>query len=146
MEKVRHLEVRTLLLQDQVDRGLIQVAKTAGQTNPADMCTKNLDGQKLTSGNGAPLPLCFKGARHVLAPQLHVKYKHDMDEQHLVWRSITTLLGNYDLYTTIGWKANAAGVAEILLKLEPMLVVIVPWVVSNYSPTCREENLNNGET
>ena len=32
--KVRHLEVRTLWLQDQVDRGLVQIAKIAGENQP----------------------------------------------------------------------------------------------------------------
>ena len=109
------------------------------------MCTKNLDGRKLQEM--AHLCRCvLKAPGTCLRRSCTVKSKHDLDEQHLVWRSITTPLGSYDLYTTIGWKANAAGVAEILLKLEPMLVVIVPWVVSNYSLTCREDILNNGET
>ena len=68
--KVRHLEVRTLWQQDQVDRGLIQVAKVAGQTNPADVCTKYLDGRRLQEMLSL-LPLRFTGGRHVLAPQLH---------------------------------------------------------------------------
>ena len=50
VEKVRHLEVRTLWLQDQVDRGLIQVAKIEGQTNPAEVCTKYF-----------PIALCTRG-------------------------------------------------------------------------------------
>ena len=68
--KVRHLEVRTLWLQDQVYRGLSQVAKVAGQTNPSDVCTKYLDGRRLQEMLSL-LPLCFTGGRHVLAPQLH---------------------------------------------------------------------------
>ena len=44
VRKVRHLEVRTVWQQDQVDRGLSQVA---GQTKPADVCTKYLDGRRL---------------------------------------------------------------------------------------------------
>ena len=67
--KIRHLEVRTLWLQDQVDRGLIEVAKIAGQTNPADVCTKYLEGRKLQEMLSL-LPLCCTGGRHVLAPQL----------------------------------------------------------------------------
>ena len=70
VRKVRHLEVRTLWPQDEVDRGLIQVAKIAGQTNPADVCTKYLDGRRLQEMLSL-LPLCFTGGRHVLAPQLH---------------------------------------------------------------------------
>ena len=62
-------EVVTLWLQDQVDRGLIQVAKIAGQTNSAEVCTKYLDGRGLQEMLSL-LPLCFTGGRHVLAPQL----------------------------------------------------------------------------
>ena len=65
--KVRHLEVRTLWLQDQVDRGLIQVAKIVGQTIA---CIKFFDGRTLQEMLSL-LPLCFTGGRHALAPQLH---------------------------------------------------------------------------
>ena len=65
--KVRHLEVRTLWLQDQVDRGLIQVAKIVGQTIA---CTKYFDGRTLQEMLSL-LPLCFTGGRHALGPQLH---------------------------------------------------------------------------
>ena len=68
--KVRHLEVRTLWLQDQVDRVLVQIAKIAGETNPADVCTKHLDGRKLRDMLSI-LPLCFEHGRHALCPQLH---------------------------------------------------------------------------
>ena len=68
--KVRHLEVRTLCLQDQVDCGIVQVAKIAGQTNPADVCTKYLDKRRLQEMLSLLL-LCFTSGRHVLAPHLH---------------------------------------------------------------------------
>ena len=68
--KVRRLEVRTLWLQDQVDRGLVQIAKIAGETKPTDVCTKYLDGRKLRDMLSI-LPLCFEHGRHALAPQLH---------------------------------------------------------------------------
>ena len=68
--KVRHLEVRTLWLQAQVDRRLVQMAKIAGEPNPADVCTKYLDGRKLRDMLSI-LPLCFEHGRHALAPQLH---------------------------------------------------------------------------
>ena len=38
--KVKHLETRTLWVQDQVDRGRIQMRKVPGDTNPADVLTE----------------------------------------------------------------------------------------------------------
>ena len=67
--KVRHLEVRTLWLQDQVDRGIVKINKVSGQTNPADVCTKYLEGRRMQELLGQ-LPLHFTAGRHCLAPEL----------------------------------------------------------------------------
>ena len=65
--KVRHLEVRTLWQQYQVDRGRIRPKKVDGATNSADVCTKYLDAARLTSLL-AELPVSFAEGRHPLAP------------------------------------------------------------------------------
>lgn len=67
--KVRHLEVRTLWLQDQVEHGGTRIMKIPGDTNTADVCTKYLEGQRLQQLLDH-LPLSFVTGRHVLAPQL----------------------------------------------------------------------------
>ena len=67
--KVRHLEVRTLWLQDQVDRGFVKMYKINGLSNPADICTKYLDGRRLQVLLNS-LPLCITEGRHRLAPEL----------------------------------------------------------------------------
>ena len=67
--KVRHLEVRTLWLQDQVDRGIVMINKVCGQNNPADVCTKYLDGRRLQEFL-EQLPLQVATGRHEIAPEL----------------------------------------------------------------------------
>ena len=67
--KVRHLEVRTLWLQDQVDRGIVKINKVSGQTNPADVCTKYLEGRRMQELL-EQLPLHFTAGRHSLVPEL----------------------------------------------------------------------------
>ena len=68
--KVRHLEVRTLWLQDQVDRSWSRSPRSRVKPKPADVCTKCLDGRKLRDMLSI-LPLCFEHGRHAFAPQLH---------------------------------------------------------------------------
>ena len=49
---------------------MVQIAKIAGETNFADVCTMYLDVRKLRDMLSI-LPLCFEHGRHALAPQLH---------------------------------------------------------------------------
>ena len=67
--KVKHLETRTLWVQDQVDRGRLQIRKIDGRINPADLLTKYLSGSRLSALLN-DLPLCFEGCRHRLAVKL----------------------------------------------------------------------------
>ena len=67
--KVKHLETRTLWVQDQVERGRLRVRKIDGEHNQADVLTKYLSGGRL-SRLLENLPVRFAGGRHELAPQL----------------------------------------------------------------------------
>ena len=61
--KVRHLETRALLVQDQVKRGRIRLSTVPGLSNPVDVFTKYLQGtriRELLSG----LPVTFEDGRH----------------------------------------------------------------------------------
>ena len=68
--KVKHLETRTLWVQDQVDRGRIGLRKICGQTNVADLLTKYLSGVKLRDLMYS-MPVMFESGRHSLAPMIH---------------------------------------------------------------------------
>ena len=70
--KVKHLETRTLWVQDKVDAGVVAIKKIGGNDNPADILTKYLSGAKLQSLLGG-LPITELGGRHSLAPQLQGK-------------------------------------------------------------------------
>ena len=67
--KVKHLDTRTLWVQDQVDRGRRKVRKIPGDTNPADLLTKFLAGPR-TQQLLARIPVQFDEGRHYLAPAL----------------------------------------------------------------------------
>ena len=67
--KVKHLETRTLWVQDQVERGRLRVRKIDGEHNQADVLTKYLSGGRL-SRFLENLPVRVAGGRHELAPQL----------------------------------------------------------------------------
>ena len=67
--KVKHLDTRTLWVQDQVARGVIQVKKVPGETNVADVLTKYLSASKLQALM-AMLPIEPREGRHPLAPKL----------------------------------------------------------------------------
>ena len=41
--KMRHLEIRDLWLQEEVDKGRLEVSKVRGDQNPADLMTKVLN-------------------------------------------------------------------------------------------------------
>ena len=67
--KVKHLETRTLWVQDKIDEGAVVVKKVGGDRNPADILTKYLSSSRLHSLL-ADLPVEELGRRHSLAPQL----------------------------------------------------------------------------
>ena len=67
--KVKHLETRTLWVQEKVDQGTIKIKKIDGNHNVADVLTKYLSAAKLQSLL-AGLPVTALEGRHPLAPQL----------------------------------------------------------------------------
>ena len=67
--KVKHLETRTLWVQDQVERKRMNVRKIDGKRNPADILTKYLAGARLSELLYS-VPIRFLEGRHSLAPQL----------------------------------------------------------------------------
>ena len=67
--QVRHIEVSTLWLQDQVNKNRIQIEKVKGTENLADPMTKhtgNIDHEVFTKGT----EIEFRKGRHELAPQV----------------------------------------------------------------------------
>ena len=70
--KVKHLETRTLWVQDKVDAGVVAIKKISGNDNPADLLTKYLASAKMQTLL-ASLPITELGGRHSLAPQLQGK-------------------------------------------------------------------------
>ena len=67
--KIKHLETRTLWVQDQVARGRIILNKIDGESNPADLLTKYLSGPKIKQLTQL-MPIRFTNGRHPLAPQV----------------------------------------------------------------------------
>ena len=67
--KVKHLETRTLWLQDHVARGSVLVRKVPGECNVADMLTKFLSANKLAQLL-EDMPVRFIGGRSRLVPAL----------------------------------------------------------------------------
>ena len=51
--RMRHIEVRDLWLQQEVAKGLVEVRKIPGETNPADLMTKHLLREALDKWPGA---------------------------------------------------------------------------------------------
>ena len=45
--KLRHVRVGLLWIQEQVEDGTVDVVKVAGEENPADLMTKNVNGTKV---------------------------------------------------------------------------------------------------
>ena len=70
--KVKHLETRTLWVQDKIDEGIVVVKKIGGDRNVADILTKYLSSPRLRSLL-AELPVAEVEGRHSLAPQLQGK-------------------------------------------------------------------------
>ena len=67
--KVKHLETRTLWVQDKVESGEVIMRKVNGNNNVADLLTKYLSGQKIQHFVNSLLVFCC-GGRHRLAPKL----------------------------------------------------------------------------
>ena len=66
---VKHLETKTLWVQDQVDRGVVKINKISGSTNPADLMTKYISGERIKMLLNR-LGMTEYSGRHHLAPQL----------------------------------------------------------------------------
>ena len=67
--KVKHLETRTLWVQDQVIRGRLTLRKIHGDTNTSDILTKYLGSERIRSLMSR-LPVRFEAGRSTLAPRL----------------------------------------------------------------------------
>ena len=67
--KVKHLETRTLWVQDQVERGRVRIQKVHGNSNPAQILTKYLSGNKLRDLL-TRFPAEFREGRHQLTPMI----------------------------------------------------------------------------
>ena len=72
--KVKHLETRTLWVQDQVERGRVAMRKIDGKTIPADLLTKYLSGTHMGELLDQ-LSFLFQWGRHKLASQLQGVFK-----------------------------------------------------------------------
>ena len=67
--KIKHFETKTLWVQDQVDRGIVKINKISGSTNPADIMTKYISGERIKMLLNR-LGMTEYSGRHHLAPQL----------------------------------------------------------------------------
>ena len=67
--KVKHLDTRTLWVQDKIDKGIMSIKKVPGETNIADILTKYLPAAKLKDLM-AKTPIEGREGRHHLAPRL----------------------------------------------------------------------------
>ena len=67
--KVKHLDTRSLWIQDKVDSGAVTAKKVPGTQNPADLCTKYLAAAVLNRLL-SQLPVLELTGRHRFAPQL----------------------------------------------------------------------------
>ena len=64
---IKHLETKTLWVQDQVDRGIVKTNKISGSTNPADLMTKYISGERIKMLLDRMWMTEYSG-RHHLAP------------------------------------------------------------------------------
>ena len=70
LQKVRHLEIDHLWLQEQQARRMLPLVKVLGTENPADLVTKNV-AQALVLRYFATMSVEFKDGRANAASQLH---------------------------------------------------------------------------
>ena len=67
--KIKHLETKTLWVQEQVGRSIVKINKISGSTNPADLMTKYISGERIKMLLIRMGMMEYSG-RHHLAPQL----------------------------------------------------------------------------
>ena len=70
--RVKHLETRTLWIQDHTNKGHVKVLKVHGETNVADLLTKFLNARKLDALMEST-PTTFGSGRSALIPELQGK-------------------------------------------------------------------------
>ena len=70
LNKVRHIEVDILWLQEQLARRLLPISKIPGAKNPSDLCTKNVP-VALLEQYMTQLSVYFEEGRAAVAQQLH---------------------------------------------------------------------------
>ena len=70
LNKVRHVEVDVLWIQEQLARRLLPIAKIPGPQNPSDLCTKNI-GVALLEQYLGQMNLHFAEGRAAVAQKLH---------------------------------------------------------------------------
>ena len=75
LNKVRHVEVDVLWLQEQMARRLLPIGKIPGPQNPSDMCTKNV-GVALIEQYLKQLNIYYEDGRAQVAQQLHAMGEH----------------------------------------------------------------------
>ena len=71
LDKVRHIDVNVLWLQEQEVRGRVPLSKIDGTRNPADLMTKHLESTK-TAIHLNTMNLAFKSGRDEAAAHLYV--------------------------------------------------------------------------
>jgi hypothetical protein len=76
LNKVRHVEVDVLWLQEQQARRLLPIEKIPGPQNPSDLCTKNVP-VGLLEQYMRQLNVYFAEGRAAVAQQLHAVRRHD---------------------------------------------------------------------
>ena len=67
--KIKHPELKTLWVQDHVDRRIVKINKISGSTNPADLMTKYISGERIKMLLNRMGMTEYSG-RHHRAPQL----------------------------------------------------------------------------
>ena len=89
LDKVRHIDVNVLWLQEQEVRGRVPLSKIDGTRNPADLMTKHLESTK-TAIHLNTMNLAFKGGRAEAAAHLYAMKAID-DHETTSQREVVTL-------------------------------------------------------
>ena len=76
LNKVRHVEVDVLWIQEQQTRRMLPIEKIPGPQNPSDLCTKNVP-VGLLEQYMRQLNVYFAAGRAAVAQQLHAVRRHD---------------------------------------------------------------------